>query len=155
MRINETGAWDDIPGLSLVIVLPEPASIRVLYSMSVMPDQNFGNHGKILSAHLTSPWTAAYFLIVTSCRVEVLSHVVRTVWANWRCSPRYFRYRFAASQPAEDVSARLVVDGVPYRESIGSYALLSRHVSSGMLERDLVLNLQVRTSMQTASAPAL
>lgn len=45
--------------------------------------------------------------------------------------------------PAEDLSARLVVDGVPYRESIGSYALLSRHVSSGMLERDMVLNLQV------------
>lgn len=47
------------------------------------------------------------------------------------------------SHPAEDLSARLVVDGVPYRESVGSYALMSRHVSSGILERDMVLNLQV------------
>lgn len=47
------------------------------------------------------------------------------------------------SHPAEDLSARLVVDGVPYRESVGSYALLSRHVGSGILERDMVLNLQV------------
>lgn len=48
-----------------------------------------------------------------------------------------------ASQRAEDLSARLVVDGVPYRESVSSYALLTRHVSSGMLERDVVLSLQV------------
>lgn len=67
----------------------------------------------------------------------------------------FFRYRFLASQPAEDVSARVVVDGVPYRESIGSYALLSRHVNSGILERDLVLNLQVRAAIQTLNAPAL
>lgn len=53
------------------------------------------------------------------------------------------RYIPTASQPAEDVSARLVVDGVPYRESVGSYALMSRHVSNGMLERDMVLSLQV------------
>lgn len=48
-----------------------------------------------------------------------------------------------AIHPAEDLSARLVVDGVPYRESVGSYALISRHVSSGMLERDMVLSLKV------------
>lgn len=60
VRINETGAWDDIPGLALSIVLPEPASIRVLYSMSVMPDQNFGSHGKIVDVHLISPWTVLF-----------------------------------------------------------------------------------------------
>lgn len=49
----------------------------------------------------------------------------------------------AAIQPAEDISARLVVDGTPYRESVGSFAVLSRHWSSGMLEREIVLNLQV------------
>lgn len=64
-----------------------------------------------------------------------------------------FRHWLSASRPAEDLSARLVVDGVPYRESIGSYALLSRHASSGILERDLVLNLQVRTAVQTPNAP--
>lgn len=66
-----------------------------------------------------------------------------------------FNHWLSASQPAEDLSARLVVDGVPYRESIGSYALLSRHTSSGTLERDLVLNLQVRIAMQMPNTPAL
>ena len=66
-----------------------------------------------------------------------------------------FRHWLSASQPAEDLSARLVVDGVPYRESIGSYALLSRHASSGILERDVVLNLQVRTVLHTPNAPCL
>lgn len=46
VRINETGIWEEIPGLALKIVLPEPASVRVLYSMSVMPDNNFGAAGK-------------------------------------------------------------------------------------------------------------
>lgn len=63
VRINETGAWNEIPGLALSIVLPEPASIRVLYSISVMPDQSFGSHGKIMYVHLTSPWTAGYCLV--------------------------------------------------------------------------------------------
>lgn len=47
VRINETGQWNEIPGLSLNFDLPEPASIRVLYSMSVMPEQNFVSDGKI------------------------------------------------------------------------------------------------------------
>jgi len=47
VRINETGAWDEVPGLSLKFNLPEPASIRALYSMSVMPDQNFASDGEI------------------------------------------------------------------------------------------------------------
>lgn len=46
VRINETGIWDRIPGMTLKIVLPEPASIRVIYSMSVMPDQSFGCEGE-------------------------------------------------------------------------------------------------------------
>ncbi|CAM9343751.1 unnamed protein product, partial [Hapterophycus canaliculatus] len=91
VRINETETWNEIPGLRLNLELPEPVSIRILYSISVMPDQDFTS---------------------------------------------------GASQAAEDISARLVVDGVPYRESIGSYAILSRHMSSGILERDLVLGLQ-------------
>lgn len=66
-----------------------------------------------------------------------------------------FRHWFSASQPAEDLSARLVVDGVPYRESVGSYALLSRHASSGILERDVVLNLQVRTILHVLNIPCL
>lgn len=45
VRINETGSWGEISGLALTFVLPEAASIRVLYSMSVMPDQNFANEG--------------------------------------------------------------------------------------------------------------
>lgn len=46
MRINQTGTWNEIPGLALRFELPEPASIRVLYSISVMPDQNFVNDGE-------------------------------------------------------------------------------------------------------------
>lgn len=46
VRLNETGYWDEIPGMALTIALPEPASIRVLYSMSVMPDRNFANYGE-------------------------------------------------------------------------------------------------------------
>lgn len=42
-----------------------------------------------------------------------------------------------------DLSTRLVVDGMAYRESVGSLALPSRRVTSGMLERDIVLDLQV------------
>lgn len=47
VQINETETWNEIPGLSLKFDLPEPASIRVLYSMSVMPDQNFAYDGEI------------------------------------------------------------------------------------------------------------
>lgn len=46
MRINQTETWNEIPGLALTFELPEPASIRVLYAMSVMPDQNFANDGE-------------------------------------------------------------------------------------------------------------
>ncbi len=46
VRINESGAWDEVPGLNIKFDLPEPASIRVLYSMSVMPDQNFASDGE-------------------------------------------------------------------------------------------------------------
>lgn len=46
VRLNETGMWEEIPGLALTIALPEPASIRVLYSISVMPDQNINNDGE-------------------------------------------------------------------------------------------------------------
>jgi hypothetical protein len=49
--------------------------------------------------------------------------------------------RRAANRPAEDVSARLVVDGLPYRESVASFAQLSKQLTSGLLERDLVLAL--------------
>ncbi|CAM9734048.1 unnamed protein product [Scytosiphon promiscuus] len=91
VRTEETETWDEIPGLRLNFELPEPASIRILYSISVMPDQNFVSD---------------------------------------------------AIQAAEDVSARLVVDGIPYRESIGSHAVLTVQLNSGMLERDLVLSLQ-------------
>ncbi|CAN0543623.1 unnamed protein product, partial [Ectocarpus sp. 12 AP-2014] len=38
VQIDQTGTWNEIPGLRLQLELPEPASIRVLYSMSVMPD---------------------------------------------------------------------------------------------------------------------
>lgn len=48
--INETGVWQEIPGLALKIALPEPASIRVLYWMSVMPDHNFGATGRTAGA---------------------------------------------------------------------------------------------------------
>lgn len=47
VQISERGTWNEIPGLTLKIDLPEPASIRVLYSMSVMPDQNFASDGEI------------------------------------------------------------------------------------------------------------
>lgn len=46
VQIDQTGAWNEIPGLRLQLELPEPASIRVLYSMSVMPDQTFDNDGE-------------------------------------------------------------------------------------------------------------
>lgn len=46
VRLKETGKWQGIPGLSLCVLLPEPASLRILYSMSVMPDQNFANDGE-------------------------------------------------------------------------------------------------------------
>lgn len=47
VQINETGTWSEIPGLTLKFDLPETASIRVLYSVSVMPDQNFAYGGEI------------------------------------------------------------------------------------------------------------
>lgn len=47
VQISETETWSEIPGLTLKFDLPEPASIRVLYSMSVMPDQNFASDGEI------------------------------------------------------------------------------------------------------------
>lgn len=51
-------------------------------------------------------------------------------------------------QLSEDIAARLVVDGIAYRESFGSHASLSRNsnTNNGMLERDLVLSLEVNTS---------
>ncbi|CAM9116380.1 unnamed protein product, partial [Choristocarpus tenellus] len=45
-------------------------------------------------------------------------------------------------QPSDDVVARVVVDGIPYRESFASFALLTRRMTTGILERDLVLTLQ-------------
>ena len=47
VQISDAETWNEIPGLSLNFDLPEPASIRVLYSISVMPDQNFGADGEI------------------------------------------------------------------------------------------------------------
>lgn len=47
VQITETETWNEIPGLSLEFDLPEPASIRILYSMSVMADQNFDSDGEI------------------------------------------------------------------------------------------------------------
>ena len=70
----------------------------------------------------------------------------------------------AAALTADDVSARLVVDGQPYRESLSSYAQLSRQLSNGQLERELVLkfqagehvvSLQVMSIAQAASILAL
>lgn len=48
VRINDTGRWEEIPGMAVTIVLPEPASIRLLYSMSIMPDHNFWAEGKAI-----------------------------------------------------------------------------------------------------------
>lgn len=57
------------------------------------------------------------------------------------------------SQLSEDITARLVVDGTAYRESFGSYASLSRNMNmnNGMLERDLVLSLEVNTESGTTT----
>lgn len=41
VRINETGIWEVIPEMVLNFLLPEPATIRILYLISVMPEQNF------------------------------------------------------------------------------------------------------------------
>lgn len=41
VRINETGIWELVPEMVLNFMLPEPATIRILYSISVMPEQNF------------------------------------------------------------------------------------------------------------------
>ncbi|CAM9173657.1 unnamed protein product [Ascophyllum nodosum] len=90
-RISETGTWEAVPELTLTFLLPELASIRVLYSISVMPEYIYLNE---------------------------------------------------ARQSAEYLTARLVVDGVAYRESIGTYTFLPHQISGGRLERDLVVNLQ-------------
>lgn len=47
IQISQTETWGEIPGLSLKFDLPEPANVRVLYSISVMPDQNFAYDGEI------------------------------------------------------------------------------------------------------------
>lgn len=53
----------------------------------------------------------------------------------------------SVSQLSEDIATRLVVDGMTYRESFGSYASIYRNsnMNNGMLERDLVLSLEVNT----------
>lgn len=61
MRINETGGWDEIPGLALKIVLPAPASIRVLYAMSIMPDHDFGAAGRV--TEMSRPFCVGLHLI--------------------------------------------------------------------------------------------
>lgn len=166
VRVNETETWDEIPGLTLNVVLPEPACIRIMYCISVMPDQNFASDGETWA---TRCWPDPLKICRPQYSIDKVSqalatcHVVDNVAVpdmDEERTPRHARLEFltiyvspvhldplrlSASRAAEDVSARLVVDGVPYRESIGSYALLSRHMSSGMLERDLVLDLQVRT----------
>lgn len=62
MRISETGAWEQIPGLALKIVLPAPASIRVLYAMSIMPDHDVGASGT--AAEMCHPFCVGLGLIL-------------------------------------------------------------------------------------------
>ena len=47
-RISETGTWEAVPELTLTFLLPELASIRVLYSISVMPEYIYLNEGEAL-----------------------------------------------------------------------------------------------------------
>lgn len=42
----------------------------------------------------------------------------------------------------DDVSARLVVDGLPFSESLSTYKQFTKQLSNGLLERDLLLNLK-------------
>jgi hypothetical protein len=48
----------------------------------------------------------------------------------------------AAALKADDVSARLVVDGLPFSESLSTYKQITKHLSNGLLERDLLLHLK-------------
>jgi hypothetical protein len=48
----------------------------------------------------------------------------------------------AAALKADDVSARLVVDGLPFSESLSTYKQITKQLSNGLLERDLLLHLK-------------
>jgi hypothetical protein len=46
-KLDTAGAWQAVPDLSIAFTLSEPASLRLLYSMVVLPDQNFGADGEL------------------------------------------------------------------------------------------------------------
>lgn len=49
LHMNKSGRWHEIPDMELSIFLSEPASIRVLYSMTIMSEHVLHNEGKRLS----------------------------------------------------------------------------------------------------------
>lgn len=55
-RIDAEGSWTDVPDTSLEFTLPEVASLRFLYSMTVRSDQIDGQNGECAPRHLPPPF---------------------------------------------------------------------------------------------------
>ena len=53
-RIDAEGSWTDVPDTSLEFTLPEVASLRFLYSMTVRSDQIDGQNGECAPRHPVS-----------------------------------------------------------------------------------------------------